>query len=104
MIKRYVHVLELMQQKTHLLNIYGEKAANFANYWNYYVDETVKDKNGVVAWYACRVDVLQLCKDIADGKYDSKMEDALNELHDEWNVIDNWYNLKVIIYSKIYIS
>jgi len=90
----YDKLPELMQQKTHLLNIYGEKAENFANYWNYYVDETVKDKNGIVAWYACRVDVLQLCKNIAEGKYDSKMEDALNELHNEWNVINNWDNEK----------
>ena len=90
----YEKLPQLMQDRTHLLNIYGGKAEEFANYWNLYVDETVKDKNGIVAWYACRVDVLQLCKDIADGKYDSKMEDALNELHDEWNVIDNWYNEK----------
>ena len=90
----YEKLPELMQQKTHLLNIYGEKAENFANYWNYYVDETVKDKNGIVANYACKVDVLQLFKDIVEGKYDIKMEDALNELHNEYDVIENWDNEK----------
>lgn len=86
----YEKLPELMQQKTHLLNIYGEKAENFANYWNYYVDETVKDKNGIVAWYACRVDVLQLCKDIVEGKYDNTMEEALNILHNQYDVMKKW--------------
>lgn len=86
----YEKLPELMQQKTHLLNIYGQKAENFANYWNCYVDETVKDKNGIVAWYACKADVIQLCKDITEGKYDVKMEEALNTLHDQNNVIKKW--------------
>lgn len=86
----YEKLPELMQQKTHLLNIYGQKAEDFANYWNYYVDETVKDKNGIVAWYGCRADILQLCKDIAEGKYDVKMEEALNTLHDQYGVKKKW--------------
>ena len=86
----YDKLPELMQQKTHLLNIYGQKAEDFANYWNFYVDKIVKDKNGFVAWYACKEEILQLCKDIAEGKYNKEMEEALDLLHNEYNIIKKW--------------
>lgn len=86
----YDKLPELMQQKTHLLNIYGQKAEDFANYWNYYVDDIVKDKNGFVAWYACRAEILQLCKDIAEGKHNKDLEEALELLHNQYNVNKTW--------------
>lgn len=85
----YDKLPELMQQKTHLLNIYGQKAEDFANYWNYYVDDIVKDKNGFVAWYSCRKEILQLCKDIAEGN-DEEMKEALDTLHNEYTIIRKW--------------
>ena len=71
--------------KRYLLRI----AEDFTNYWNYYVDDIVKDKNGFVAWYACREEILQLCKDIAEGN-DKEMKEALDILHNQYTIIRNW--------------
>ena len=95
----YEKLPELMQQKTHLLNIYGEKAENFANYWNCYVDETVKDKNGIVAWYACRADVLQLCKDISEGKYLEGINEAIGYYFDiePYKTYKEYFNVYTVV-------
>ncbi len=86
----YDKLPELMQQKTHLLNIYGQMAEDFANYWNFHVDQIVKDKNGFVTFYACRTEILQLCLDVAEGKYNKELEYALDLLHNQYDIKERW--------------
>ena len=54
----YDKLPQLIQDKTHLLNIYGKKAKDFCNLWNF----VIKDVDGDNAFYNVKLELINLVK------------------------------------------
>lgn len=76
---------KLIQDKTHLLNIYDKKAEEFCNLWNDVVDRVTKDKNGFVAFYGCKLDFAKFVKQVIEGD-DEEMRKSLKFLWHQYDV------------------
>ena len=57
---------KLIQDKTHLLNIYGTKAEHFVNLWNYQVNK-IKGSNEYLNFNLIKVDLANLIKNALKG-------------------------------------
>ena len=76
---------KLIQDKTHLLNIYDKKAEEFCNLWNSVVDRITTDNNGLTAFHACKLDFAKFVKKVVEGD-DEKMKASLEFIWDQFNV------------------
>ena len=76
---------KLIQDRTHLLNIYDKKAEEFCNLWNEVIDRVTNDKNGFIAFYGCKLDFAKFVKQVIEGD-DDKMRNSLKFIWDEYHV------------------
>ena len=68
----YDKLPQLIQDKTHLLNIYGKKAKDFCNLWNF----VIKDVDGDNAFYNVKLELINLVKK-ANAKGNEELHDSL---------------------------
>ena len=64
---------KLIQDKTHLLNIYGTKAEHFVNLWNYQVNK-IKGSNEYFNFNSIKVDLAKLIKNALKDDNDELIE------------------------------
>lgn len=76
---------KLIQDKTHLLNIYDKKAEEFCNLWNYVVNRITTDNNGLVAFNGCKLDFAKFVKRVVEGD-DENMKESLKFIWNRYNV------------------
>ena len=75
---------KLIQDRTHLLNIYGKKAEEFANKWNAIIENS-RENNGIIAFYKCKVDFCQFLLDTINGD-DEKLKASLEHIWDQYGL------------------
>lgn len=94
---------QLIQDKTHLLNIYGKKAEEFVNQWNYIVNRTtLDDENSMVTYYKCKLDFTKFVKDTIE-KNDEELLNSLKFIWDEFNLYNKKDDPKgKLAFDKIY--
>lgn len=71
----YDKLPKLIQNKTHLLNIYGKKAKDFCNLWNF----VIRDVDGDNAFYNVKLELINLVKR-ANEKDNKELHDSLKHI------------------------
>lgn len=74
---------KLIQDKTHLLNIYGTKAEHFVNLWNYQINR-IKGSNEYFNYNSIKVDLAKLIKNALKDDNDELIE-SLKYIWDQYN-------------------
>jgi hypothetical protein len=77
---------KLIQDKTHLLNIYGTKAEHFVNLWNYQVNK-IKGSNEYFNFNSIKVDLAKLIKNALKDDNDELVE-SLKHVWDQYKFDD----------------
>ena len=85
---------KLIQDSSHLLNIYGRVAESFINLWNYIIADEECGQNGYAAFYGVKYDIMKL------GMYAIENEDKVPELYNSIKYIWKSYNVKHIYKDK----
>lgn len=80
----YNKLPQLIQDKTHLLNIYGRKAKDFCNLWNH----VIKDVHGSNALYSVRIEIINLVKEANEKAEngDTELKDSLKHLWSSYSI------------------
>lgn len=79
----YEKLPKLIQDRTHLLNIYKKKAEEFVNCWNRVMD-SVKNDDGFVVWAKCKLEFTEFVKSVIKGD-DEELKESLKFI---WNPYD----------------